>query len=244
VAHTLPHLTDLDGDRVLPSERISARQENEEIVEVVEEAAMKFREQERIKNEMIKNGVDPFPPKFNEKGERVYGHSPEERIQMLRETEEEQRKKNKPPEPGSISAIHQELNQKPRKLPPQEEFEKYGRYLMKNEGKFPFSFDQDGDTEVVITLNPGKYISTSLINVEVELQYVRITVKDKVAQFPLSVEVSAAGAKVQRSSTTGQVKVTIPLAPHVLQEKKLRRERYASVVPSSLEPPPTDDSLS
>jgi protein TilB len=213
VVHTLPHLTDLDGEPVLRSERIIARQDEPEIVQSVEQDALKVREQERIKAELVKKGIDPFPPKFNEGGERVYGHSPEERIQMLRETqEEEQKRKNPPVDPNSISALHAELNKKPVRLSADEEIAKHGRLLMRNEAKFPFTFDESGN-EVVITLDPGKYVSTTLINLEIETTYVRITVKDKLAQFPLSVEVSPSLAKVQRASTTGQLKVTIPLAP-------------------------------
>ena len=98
---------------------------------------------------------------------------------------------------------------------------------MRNEAKFPFTFDESGN-EVVITLEPGKYIATSLINIEVETTYVRITVKDKLVQFPLSVEVSPSLAKVQRASTTGQLKITIPLAPHLLRELEERKNRFKS----------------
>lgn len=93
VVHTLPHLTDLDGESVVKSERIVARQDEPELIESVEEDAMKSRQAERIKAEMVARGVDPFPPKYNEKGERVYGHSPEERMQILRDTQEEEKTK-------------------------------------------------------------------------------------------------------------------------------------------------------
>lgn len=236
VIHTLPHLTDLDGEPVRRSERIEARQEEKVTAEVVTDEAAKVREQERIKEEMISRGIDPFPPKYNEKGERVYGHTPEERIQILREQqEEEEKRKNKPPEPGSISAIHAELNKKEPKLSPEEEMEKYGRYLMKNEAKLTFTYDEDGDTEVVVTCEPGKFIATSLINVQVEMGYIRITVKDKVLQLPLHVEVSPSGAKVQRSALTGQLRLTVPFAPHVLEEKRQRKERFAEIARYSQE---------
>jgi protein TilB len=206
-----------------------ARQDEPEIADSVGQDALRVRELERIKQELVQKGVDPFPPKFNEKGERVYGHSPEERIQMLRETQEEERKRKNPPvDPNSISAIHAELNKKPVRLTAEEEIAKHGRVLMRNEAKFPFTFDESGNTEVVITLDPGKYISTSLINIEVEMTYVRITVKDKLVQFPLSVEVSPSLAKVQRASTTGQLRIAIPLAPHVLKEMEEKRNRFSS----------------
>lgn len=97
---------------------------------------------------------------------------------------------------------------------------------MRNEAKFPFTFDESGE-EVVITVDPGKYIATSLINIEVETTYVRIMVKDKLVQFPLSVEVAPELVKVQRASTTGQLKINVPLALHLRQEREEKRNRYA-----------------
>lgn len=227
VIHTLPHLVDLDGEVVLRSEKISARQDEDEVTEMVSDESVKVRAEERLKQELVAKGIDPFPPKFNEKGERVYGHTPEERIQILRENQEqEEQRKNRPPEPGSISAIHQELNKKPVKLSPDEELEKYGRLLMRNEGKIPFTFEEDGDSEVVVTCEPGKYISTTLINVEVEMNFIRVTVKGKVLQLPLNIEVSPSLAKVQRSATTGQLKLTVPFAPHILEERRQRKARF------------------
>jgi protein TilB len=112
------------------------------------------------------------------------------------------------------------------KLTPEEELTKYGRLLMRNEGKIPFTFEEDGDAEVVVTCDPGKYISTTLINVEVEVNFIRITVKGKVLQLPLSVEVSPSLVKVQRSATTGQLRLNVPFAPHVLEERRQRKARF------------------
>jgi len=216
VVRVLPHLLDLDGDDILRSQRIEARQNQASITATVTHDAMKAREKERLTEEMKAKGINPFPPKYNEKGERVYGHSPEERIQMLRESEEDEKKrKNPPPAPGSISALHAELNEKPKRLTAEEELAKYGRLLMRNEAKFPFTFTEDDKDEVKITLDPGKYIATSAIQMEVDPKYVRIEIKGKLFQIPLSREVSPSLAKVQRSSTTGQLSIRIPFSLEV-----------------------------
>jgi protein TilB len=53
VIHTLPHLVDLDGEVVLRSEKIAARQDEDEVTEVVNDEAVKVREEERIKQELV-----------------------------------------------------------------------------------------------------------------------------------------------------------------------------------------------
>lgn len=227
VVHALPFLKELDGTEVTKAERITARQEKDEVFEVVDQEAVLFREQERLKAEMIANGVDPFPPKFNTKGERLYGHSAEERLAMLREQQmEEEKKANVPPAPGSISAIHQELQRKPKRLTPEEEMEKYGRLLLRNEGRVEFKvLEEPGEDEVVVTVQPGKFISTTLINVQVEISCVRVWIKDKLLQIPLQIEVSPDLVSVQRSSTTGELKITIPIAAHLRAMDKSERLR-------------------
>ena len=225
VVHTLPHLIVLDSEDVVRSERIIARQDEPQVASTVETAALEERERERIQEEMIANGIDPFPPRFNEKGDRVYGHTPEERIQILREEESERKKRANPPkDPNSISAIAEEIKRKPQRLTVEEEMTKYGRILMRNEAKIPFHFNQDGKEAVVVSVEPGKYISTTLINVDVQPTYVRITVKDKLLQFPFEKEVAPSLAKVQRSTTTGQLMITIPYAPQVLQRVGAERK--------------------
>ncbi|CAD2218611.1 U2 small nuclear ribonucleoprotein A' [Angomonas deanei] len=214
VVHVLPQLKDLDGSEIIKGERIVARQEEKGVMDQATAEAVRFREEERLKREMLEKGMDPFPPKFNEKGERVYGHSPEERLQMLREQEEmeKEKKKAQEPAPGSISALHQELHKKQPRLTPEQELEKYGRYLMRNEAKIPFHMDLDDKTNFVLTAKPGKFISTSVLNVEVDVNVVRVYVKEALLQVPVEEDLSPDGVQVQRSQTTGELKITVPYA--------------------------------
>ena len=73
---------------------------------------MRAKEEEaRVMAEMIANGIDIFPARFNDKGERVCGHTPEERLQILREQRGEEEKLK--PE-GSISALADDLKRDAR----------------------------------------------------------------------------------------------------------------------------------
>eukprot|EP00744_Colponema_vietnamica_P013254 GILI01018574.1.p1 GENE.GILI01018574.1~~GILI01018574.1.p1 ORF type:complete len:448 (+),score=122.49 GILI01018574.1:46-1389(+) len=213
VAHMLPQLLTLDGDEILKSERISARQEEPVIMDKVVEAAIAEREKERIKEEMIGRGIDPFPAKFNEKGERVYGHTPEERIQILREDEEQRKRQEKATKDAStFSNLTSELNAKPVRLSAEEEMAKYGRLLLRNEGKVNFRLDEDERKVTILTVEPGKYISTSAINIDLQPTYVRIIIKDKLLQLVFTRDVCVEKVKVERSSTTGQLKLTVPVS--------------------------------
>lgn len=217
VAHTLPQLVCLDGQDILKSERISARQEEPEVLSHVVNAAVAEREKERLKAEMIAKGIDPFPARFNEKGERVYGHTPEERVQILREDEatrkrqaEEQKAANK------FGNMVDEATAKPVRLTAEEEMEKYGRLLLRNEGKVRFELNEDDKKTTILTVEPGKYISTSAIHIDLQPTYCRITIKDKLLQLVFGRAVSVDKVKVERSMTTGQLKLTVPVDPAVV----------------------------
>ncbi|KPA80619.1 hypothetical protein ABB37_04814 [Leptomonas pyrrhocoris] len=233
VVHTLPQLKELDGDEVIRAERITARQAEDVVVEVAQEEAVKAREAERIKQEMLARGIDPFPPKFNEQGERVYGHTPEERLQMLQEQKAQERRQKEEqanPQPGSIAAVHKELREQPQhggaRLTPEAEKEKFGRLLLRNEGRVPFHMDEDAAEEFVLTVEPGKFISTTLLAVTVEVDVIRVTIKGKLLQVPVAEELAADAVRVQRSATTGQLKITVPYAPEVRERRVSARGRW------------------
>eukprot|EP00758_Cryptobia_borreli_P016891 Tbor_TRINITY_DN6147_c2_g2::TRINITY_DN6147_c2_g2_i1::g.22105::m.22105/K19753/LRRC6; protein TilB len=212
VAHALPQLDMLDSEEISKSERIKARQATHEVAKSVIDVSEKEVEKERIKEEMIKRGIDPFPPKYNEKGDRVYGHTPEERLQILRaEQEEKKKRENQPKAPNSIGAIHDEINKKPIPMTVDEEMEKYGRLLLRNEGKVKFDLNEDDKKHTILTVNPGKYISTTLIEIDLQPKYVRIFIKGKLLQLTFQREVLIDSARVERSQVTGELKLTLPV---------------------------------
>ncbi|EPY27795.1 U2 small nuclear ribonucleoprotein A' [Strigomonas culicis] len=241
VVQSLPQLKDLDGNEVIKAERINARQVEEDLQEAAAAESVKYTEAERIKAEMIAQGINPFPPKYNEQGERVFGHTAEERLQMLREQqaqEEERKKKEQEPVPGSISAIHKELNKKSVPLTPEEELAKYGRHLMRNEGKVSFTIDQDSATEFHLTVQPGKFIATSLLDVQVDVHCVRVYVKGKLLQVPVEAELAADSARVQRSQTTGELKVSVPYSDGAKKQLRAKPKPADASSQKEAEPAP------
>ena len=237
VIEKLPQLQELDGTQVVRGELITARQERDETEQNAKKETKKFRDLEQVHREMREKGLDPFPAKYNEEGERVYGHSAEERIQMLREQEEEEKKRKEEEEarkkdPNSLSGISAMNKEKQRILTPQEEIEVHGRVLMRNEAKLPFTMVEDKidpkkkEDGIIVTIEPGRFISTSLIDIDLQTTYIRLTIKGKILQLVFPVEVSPDKAKVQRSQTTGQLKLTIPVAAHIAQEREEKKKRW------------------
>jgi len=82
-----------------------------------------------------------------------------------------------------------------------------------NEGKYDFKIDDDSQVGMVIfELGVPKYMDTASLDVDVNPWYVRCVVKEKLSQLKLPLEVAPSKAVVQRSKTTGWLKVTMPVA--------------------------------
>lgn len=55
-----------------------------------------------------------------------------------------------------------------------------------------------------------RYLDTSHLNVDVEVNYIRVTVKGKIFQIALNEEVKPSDAVVKRSQLTGELVVAVP----------------------------------
>eukprot|EP01059_Diplonema_ambulator_P007396 TRINITY_DN16869_c0_g1_i1.p1 TRINITY_DN16869_c0_g1~~TRINITY_DN16869_c0_g1_i1.p1 ORF type:complete len:421 (+),score=144.51 TRINITY_DN16869_c0_g1_i1:31-1263(+) len=212
VIQQLPHLITLDGVDVKRSEMIKATQDAEVVDESWRMEAQRVAE-DRHEYERKKKEGTLDPPKYNEKGERLYGNTPDEREACYKDMQEKiDKAKNPPKDPNSISAIWEENEKltKPRKLTPEEEVQKYGRVLQKNEGKLPYKLWEDKEN-VYLEVQPGKFISTSVIKVDIQPEYARVEVKDKVLQVLLPSEVSPSQSKVKRGTAKGELLLTMPI---------------------------------
>jgi protein TilB len=230
VVQALPQLVALDGEEVVRSEQILARQDDGDNREAVDMELVRTREELRLKNELIAKGIDPFPAKFDEKGERVYGHSAEERVQILRES---QRKEAESKERGKVKSkfteMAEEMNRKPVKRTPEEEIELYGEVRMKNEGGLAYTLEEPDDTCCVLDVQPGKFISTTLITVDAQPTYIRVVVKEKTLLLRTPVDIAPDKTRVERSATTGRLKITMPVALHVEAERKKKKSRFTEL---------------
>lgn len=65
------------------------------------------------------------------------------------------------------------------------------------------------------------YLDTSLIDVDVQPNYVRVTVKGKVFQLALNDEIHTSDAIIQRSLTTGYLLIKMPKLHYVQSNKTI-----------------------
>mmetsp|Transcript_52265 Transcript_52265/g.124666 ORF Transcript_52265/g.124666 Transcript_52265/m.124666 type:complete len:451 (+) Transcript_52265:66-1418(+) len=202
IAH-LPQLKQLDGKLVIPHERIKARQQLAKLQESLEEAVVASR---------IKKAAESGKPV----SEGAY--TKESRNEMYLEMAEQKAEKER----NEKRRMGME-EKAPREIPGV--YNARGEIRQCNEGKYDFNLDAFAiPDKVLFELSVPKYLDTTSLDVDVNPLYVRCVVKDKVTQLKLPVEVRPDAATVQRSRTTGKLRIEMPmLAP----EQKASRSRKA-----------------
>jgi len=90
-----------------------------------------------------------------------------------------------------------------------------------NQANMDFALHEDDEQGTyVLDVACYKYLDTSLIDVDIQPTYVRVTIKGKVLQLVLIHEVSPDRSTAHRSQTTGHLVLTLPKTKHVLVGKK------------------------
>ncbi|XP_014315160.1 protein tilB homolog [Myotis lucifugus] len=131
--------------------------------------------------------------------------TPESRLETLRHMEKQRRDK-------------ENLSEKKKKVkPPRMLITADGRALNVNEPKLDFSLkDDEKRNQIILDLAVYRYMDTSLINVDVQPTYVRVTVKGKPFQLVLPAEVKPDSSSARRSQTTGHLVVCMPKVGEVI----------------------------
>lgn len=190
VAH-LPQLKQLDGRLILPAERIKARQLLSKLQQDLELAA-----QESLAKKAAEAGKPVSEGAYTKESRN------EMYLEMAEQKEEKDRNERRrmgtePKEPRQVPGVYNAR----------------GEIRQCNEGKYDFDMDDTSDpTKVVFELGVPKYLETSALDVDVNPLYVRCVIKDKVTQLKLPAEVRPDACKVQRSRTTGSLRIDMPLA--------------------------------
>ncbi|PVD22974.1 hypothetical protein C0Q70_16234 [Pomacea canaliculata] len=133
-------------------------------------------------------------------------YTPESRIDMhnhLKELKEKEEKKDDREE------------KKPRRL-----FAEDGRPLNINESKVGFTLTEDDNNNCILDLAIFRYMDTSLLDCDVQPNYVRVVLKGKIFQLSLPEEVNAEKSTAQRSQITGHLVITMPKAKQTLKSRK------------------------
>jgi len=203
IAH-LPRLKQLDGKMVLPHERIKARQLLPQLTQDLEKA---------IERNLAKKAAAAGIPVSE--GAYTIESRNEMYLEMAKQKEEKEKNERR----------RMQGECKPKAEPPGV-LNARGEIRQCNEGKYDFELD-DHTTPgyVIFELAVPKYLETQSLDVDVQPDYVRCVVKDKVTQLKLPQEISPDGSKVQRSKTTGSLRVEMPIAnPEQIRQRKKEKE--------------------
>eukprot|EP00448_Togula_jolla_P000859 CAMPEP_0170604442 /NCGR_PEP_ID=MMETSP0224-20130122/19424_1 /TAXON_ID=285029 /ORGANISM="Togula jolla, Strain CCCM 725" /LENGTH=416 /DNA_ID=CAMNT_0010929343 /DNA_START=51 /DNA_END=1298 /DNA_ORIENTATION=- len=224
VAH-LPQLKQLDGKLLLPQERIKARQQLPQLQEDLERAIQaSIRSKAEAAGVLVPEGA----------------YTKESRNEMYLEMAEQKAEKDR----------NERRRMGTEKKPPKEILGVYntrGEIRQCNEGKYDFNIDDVTiPGKILFELGVPKYLETSALDVDVNPLYVRCVVREKVTQLKLPAEIRPDTSTVQRSKTTGSLRIEMPLlkppptrAPSVAPQPELE-----PLKPEKDIPPPPKGALS
>ncbi|KAM8850450.1 dynein axonemal assembly factor 11 [Spinachia spinachia] len=233
VVAALPRLQWLDGTEISRSEGLRASWRLDEVRRRVWEQEeehlrkrAKEKEAERRKNggEEKKPGSDGRRPEPEENQEK----NKEENLALNDPEKEEERLEKEfwhTPcafTPESRLETHRHLEEKKAKdrqtekkpaPPPRTLITTDGRVLNINEPKLDFCLSEDEENNsIVLTLEVYRHMDTSLMDVDVQPTYARVTVKGKIFQVVLPAEVKPDSSVARRSQTTGHLVLSMPRA--------------------------------
>lgn len=89
-------------------------------------------------------------------------------------------------------------------------FSEDGKPYSFNDPKVDYEYNQDDDKNIILTVHVFKHMDTSLVDVDVQPNYVRVTLKGKALQLGLNEEVKADSSTAKRSQITGYLVITMP----------------------------------
>ncbi|EDV95191.1 protein tilB [Drosophila grimshawi] len=222
VLATLPQLHSLDCTEIVPSARLQAQRllaQHRAIVVQCQTAQAIERDEQRIRvaeqqAELAKEcaGIDDEEERVRAFWNAKSEHCPEVRTEIAR-----QHKLGKERHPSKPNP----LTEKPKRTT--KLFAPCGRPYNLNQAKLTFKFEEEPN-HYSLLLEVYKHLDTSHIDVDIQMNYVRVTVKGKIFQIAYSEEVKPHESVVQRSQITGHLQITI---------KKLKSNELLSIKSSN-----------
>ncbi|XP_066508934.1 dynein axonemal assembly factor 11-like [Hoplias malabaricus] len=257
VVASLPQLQCLDGTSIGRAERIRALQNLDELRKSILQQERQYLEK-REEQKKTGDNLDPddfrsrtsFSVEDKENKEHVsftnLDLKQDQNPDINKHTEDQDREFWEKPcafSPESRLEAHRHLEEKRRMKEGQRDMKTEtkaprtlitaeGKVLNVNEAKLDFNVTEDEDNNcVLLDLHVYRYLDTSLLDVDIQPTYVRVTIKGKVFQLVLPAEVKPDSSTAKRSQTTGHLLLTMPQAHGEIKVKKTAPK--ASTVNSS-----------
>lgn len=119
-----------------------------------------------------------------------------------------------------------DFDEKQKKKEPLSIYNPQGDIRQCNEGRYDFMFSESKDrTCILLEVLVPRFMDTSLVNVDLNPNYIRLEIKGKVTQLKFEEDILVDKSKVQRSTTTGSLLLTMPKASITEVESKNLRLR-------------------
>lgn len=222
VISTLPQLSFLDGKEIERSDRIKALQNLPVIRSDILFEQENYRHQRRKQKSRLERDIP-------DKWEREYKDmDPDERNKLFWAEKCE----HAPEVRYEIERMRQlKLQSYETKEEKQEEKRQYkffapdGRPFNINQAKIDFMFNDTERDKYILDLGIYRHLDTSLVDVDVQPNYVRVKIKEKLFQLHLPQEVDTTNSTAQRSRTTGRLLVTMPIANAVVTNPTIVKEK-------------------
>jgi protein TilB len=216
----LPQLTTLDSEEITHSERIQARHElfdlKQSLRDAIEEAAL-------VRN----SSLAELPTETS--------YTPENRLKMYRgiaadrETKEKARKGPVNHDATPDSASDPFVDARKRMGVKQTEGADGSLPKMRNQCGWQFTVEEDERGNVVVDIAVERYLSTSLLDVDIHPLWFQIQVKDKLMLLHVPEEIKPDSCKVQRVQANGHLVLIMPKVNQQAVVAKKTKPKPASV---------------
>ncbi|XP_061389387.1 protein tilB-like [Musca vetustissima] len=213
VIATLPQLESLDCQEVTQTHKLQAKPHLKEYRAAIVQRQVVYamqRDEQKIRFLQQKEELEAKMSSIDDESERIKTfwdskseNCPEIRIEMAKYQKQCRQKEN-------CNGVDKPIKKNPTLFAP------CGRPYNLNKPDLTFRL-KDEANEYILELDVYKYLETSHLKVDVEINYIRVVVKGKIFQIALNEEVKPSESIVQRSQITGQLVITAPK----LNENKL-----------------------
>lgn len=214
VIGTLPQLMSLDGIDIERSDRIKALQNLKIIRSDILFEQENYRHQRKKQKSRLERDI-------SDKWENEYKNmDPEERNKKFwkEKCEHAPEVRHEIEKMRQLKLKSYETEEKKEEKRQYKFFAPDGRPFNINQPKIDFRFSDTDPTCYVLDLAVYKHLDTSLVDIDVQPNYVRVNIKGTIFQLHLPEEVNTTNSTAQRSQTTGRLLVTMPKANPILKK--------------------------
>lgn len=214
VTGTLPQLNHLDGTDIERSDRIKALQ-NLPIIrsDILFEQENYRHQRKKQKSRLDRDIQDKWENEYKdmdpeERNKKFWAEKCEHAPEVRCEIEKMRRLKLK----------SYEIEEKKEEKRVYKFFAPDGRPFNINQAKIDFLFNDHDPEKYVLDLAVYKHLDLNLVDVDVQPNYVRVMIKDKIFQLYLPEEVDTTNSNAKRSQITGHLLVTMPKCNAVIKK--------------------------